>query len=120
MRTLYDDGHESEIEEKPGYQPLNAYFQYMINVENQPAGGGFLELPPLMCSDQKSYIDLNSNFHSNIELTGNHKGHQPSFTSQAEIGMSTAKKSAVKFRTLQKTPLNRHITDQKMNGLEVI
>ena len=51
MRTLYDDGHESEIEEKPGYQPLNAYFQYMINVENQPAGGGFLELPPLMCSD---------------------------------------------------------------------
>ena len=51
MRTLYDDEHENETELEPGSQPMNVHFQQMINMENFTTGGGFVELPPLMCSD---------------------------------------------------------------------
>lgn len=73
-------------------------------------------------SEQRSYIDLNgSNYHSNIDLTQ----QKPAGGQAIRMGFnncSSGKKisSHVKTSSQPMTPLTRHITDQKMNGLEVI
>lgn len=65
-----------------------------------------------MLDEQRSYIELNqTNFHSNIEFTNAKKPVQ-----FGGFKGSTDRKS----KAIPLSPLTRHITDQKMLGLEII